>query len=195
MSYRVVGEFESALCAYTGAKYAVAVNSCSSALLIACAYHLRNQRINVSLPKRTYASVPMAVIHAGGIPIFEHYDWNGSYRLWPLPVFDSARRFTSGMFLDGSFQCVSFQTSKILGLEQGGAVLHDDSQADDWLRRARFDGRLNASEKAPKQVGWHCYMNPSTAAIGLQRLSCLPLHNPDQCGSEAFEDLSRLGIW
>lgn len=88
---------------------------------------------------------------------------------------------------------MSFQTSKILGIEQGGAILHDNKIADEWFRRARFDGRLSALEKVPQQLGFHCYMNPSTASLGIQRLSCLPKDNPDQVVE--FPDLSKLDIW
>ncbi len=59
-----------------------------------------------------------------------------------------------------------------------------------WLH-----GRLNAAEKMPKQIGYHAYMNPTTAALGLQRLACLPKDNEDLGGFELFDDLSTLGIW
>jgi pseudaminic acid cytidylyltransferase len=45
--------------------------------------------------------------------------------------------------------CVSFHWSKTLGeFRQGGAILHDNEEADAWLRRARFDGRTEGV--APK---------------------------------------------
>ncbi len=162
------------------------------AILIACSFFLK---IIVTVPSRTYASIPQSVLHAGHRIAFSDIGWRGEYRLEPLPVWDSARRFTSGMYRPGQMQCISFQTSKILGLEQGGAILLDNPEAAEWLRRARFDGRLNASEKLPRQIGWHVYLNPSTAALGLQRLACLPKHNEDQAGSEDFPDLSVLDIW
>lgn len=190
--YQVVRDFEAALCEYTGARYAVAVNSCSSAILLSCAGF---PETTVQVPNNTYCSVPNSVMLAWHNVEFVHMEWSGAYQLNPLPVWDSARRFTGSMYRAGQFQCVSFQTSKILGLEQGGAILHDNQEADSWLRRARFDGRLDASEKLPRQRGWHCYMNPSTAALGLQRLACLPRDNPDQCGWESFADLSELDLW
>ncbi len=197
MSYAVVNAFEQAISIYTGAKGVVATNSCSSALLIALDWQRfkLGTRAGIAIPSRTYCSVPNAITQAGFDVEFLDIEWKGEYPLHPFNIWDSARRFTAGMFRPGQIQCVSFQTSKILGLEQGGAVLHDDPEADEWLRRQRFDGRLDASEKLPKQVGRHCYMNPSTAALGLQRLACLPKHNPDNGGSEMFEDLSNLGIW
>lgn len=210
MSYKVVEEFEAALSEYTGAPYVVTTNSCSMALMLAISWFYEKDRYfgttdysyereygypRVFFPSRTYCSAPMAAIHAGYHVLFDTGEWSGEYRINPLPVYDSARRFTSDMYRKGEFQCISFQTSKILGIEQGGAILHDFTEADEWFRRARFDGRLNASEKLPKQIGYHCYMNPSTAAIGLQKLACLPRDNPDNGGSYMFDDLSQLDIW
>ncbi len=206
MSYQVVKEFEAALSVYTGAPHVVTTNSCSSALLLALSYFKKFDEYHgmgeyekmyawprVYFPRHTYCSAPMSAMHAGFHINWDEREWRGEYQINPLPVWDSARRFTSGMYREGQMQCVSFQTSKILGLEQGGAILLDDVGADEWLRRARFDGRLDASEKLPKQVGFHVYMNPSTAALGLQRLACLPRHNEDQVVE--FEDLSKLDIW
>lgn len=195
MSYKVVEDFELALSEYTGAPYVVTTNSCSMALQLSIKWALNPLWTDVAIPSRTYCSVPHAVFHAGSVPVFQDKEWVGEYRLDPLNVWDSARRFTRWMYRPRRIQCISFQTSKILGLEQGGAILHDNPEADEWFRRARFDGRLNASEKLPKMRGWHCYMNPSTAALGLQRLGCLPDRNPDNGGSYMFDDLSKLDIW
>ena len=52
-------------------------------------------RTLVSIPKRTYASVPQEVLNAGHRINWIVNDWRGEYQLWPLPVWDSARRFTS----------------------------------------------------------------------------------------------------
>jgi len=39
-AFKVVRDFEQALCDYTGAKYAVTTTSCTMALLLACKWHL-----------------------------------------------------------------------------------------------------------------------------------------------------------
>jgi dTDP-4-amino-4,6-dideoxygalactose transaminase len=192
--FSVVKQFEDEVAKYTGAPYCVAVNSCTMALLLACAYHKVGE---VSLPKFTYNGVPMSVIHAGGRVTFRDEDWTGEYQLTPYPIWDSARRFTSGMYRVGnSMQCVSFHWSKILGIQQGGAILHDDSKADQWLRKARFDGRTEGV--APKDdtftLGYHCYMSPEIAAEGLVRLSFLPQHNADLPRSD-YPDLSLQPIF
>lgn len=233
--YRVVKQFEAALCDYTGAPYAVAVNSCTMALLLACRWFIKDatargrreelpgdegriypvyenrmsqtrialgRRCDVEIPRRTYVSVPMSIIHAGGRPTFRDEEWSGAYQLKPLPVWDSARRFWSGMYwakFDGTphIECVSFHASKILGDTQGGAILHADPAADIWLRKARFDGRTEGI--APIDdifdvIGWHCMMTPDVAARLLVKLQFLPKINYDLPNSN-YPDLSQMAIF
>ena len=191
--HNVTRDFEKALCEYTGAPYAVAVNSCTMALLLACKYVGVEE---VTIPKRTYVSVPMSIKLAGGKVKFENRRWRGAYQLKPYPIWDSARRFTSGMF-KGGFWCVSFHASKILGVEQGGAILHDSKDADYWLRRLRFDGRSEGI--APKDdnfpvIGYHCYLSPSVAAQGILKLYSLPKRNAD-LKNDPYPDLSKIEIF
>jgi hypothetical protein len=80
-AFSVVKQFEDEVAKYTGAPYCVAVNSCTMALLLACAYHKVGE---VSLPKLTYNGVPMSVIHAGGRVTFRDEDWQGEYQLSPI---------------------------------------------------------------------------------------------------------------
>ena len=194
--YRVTVDFEAALCEYTGAPFAVAVNSCTAALMLACQWHHRHDklsyRITVEIPSRTYPSVPMAIIHAGGRVAFRDERWRGEYQLKPFPVWDCARRFTWNMYVPQRFQCVSFSTTKILGIEQGGAILHDDEEADLWFRRMRFDGRTPGVDQLDDlydMVGHHCIMLPSTAAALTLKLYHLPRHNEDMPEVE-YPDLS-----
>lgn len=215
--HQVTKDFERALCEYTGAPYAVAVNSCTMALLLAVAWHLRDDIMAgrgrgdwshlpcVEIPKRTYVSVPMSIIHAGGRPTFRDEVWQGAYQLKPLPVWDSARLLTSQMFERFTSQvvhgltmvCVSFHASKTLADTQGGAILLDDYEADQWLRRARFDGR---TEGVPpnmdnfQQIGWHCYISPDVSTRLLWQLSVLPKHN-EPLPNDEYPDLSLLPIF
>lgn len=197
--HQVTKEFEAALCAYTGAKFAVTTTSCTQAILMACAYWRntypwRNSAGPVVMPSLSYVGVPAAIRNAKWMVSFVQVNWQGEYQLDPLPVWDSARRFTSGMYRPGQMQCVSFHWSKTLGLSQGGAILHDNEEADGWLRRARFDGRtegVNPKEDQVQYPSWHCYLSPEIAAHGLMKLSMLPLHNADLPRSD-YPDLSTL---
>lgn len=192
--YTTVRNFEAELCRYTGAKYAVAVGSCTMALLLACKYLKVD---NVTIPKRSYLSVPMSIIHAGGQVSFEDVEWSGQYQLKPYPIIDSARRFTSNMYHEGTFTCVSFHWSKVLSIGQGGAILHDNKEADDWFRRMRFDGRKEGVAPNHDEItmlGYHCYMSPRDAAEGISRLSLIKENNPD-LPNDPYPDLSTISIF
>jgi dTDP-4-amino-4,6-dideoxygalactose transaminase len=196
--FRVVRQFEQSLCNYTGAKFAVTTTSCTSALLLALLWFKRRcPALWVEIPRRTYVGVGMSVLNSGHEISFRDEAWEGEYQILPYPLWDSARRLTSGMFREGAMQCLSFHWSKHLGVQQGGCILHDDPDADDFLRRARFDGRREGV--APNNdcfdvLGHHCYMAPETAAAGLMRLSLLPQHNADLPNSD-YSDLSLAPIF
>jgi len=152
-------------------------------------------------------------MHAGGRPTFRDEDWRGWYQLKPLPIWDSARWLTSEMYNTtkaphgdrllprGTMLCLSFHWSKTLGLGQGGAILHDNEEADHWLRQARFDGRIEGVSPAEQQdlygfkvLGFHCYMSPETAAQGLVRLRNLPRHN-EPLPNDPYPDLSKMALF
>jgi dTDP-4-amino-4,6-dideoxygalactose transaminase len=194
--FTVVRDFERAICAYTGAPYCVTVTSCTAALFLACMWKNVKAGPPILLPKLTYVGVAQSIVNAGGRMVFIDEDWEGEYELVPFSILDAARRFTSGMYRPGTLQCVSFHVAKILGIGQGGAILHDDPQADEWLRRARFDGRREGVHPKDDDFirGWHLYMSPDTAAQGLWRLACLPQHNADLPRSD-YSDLSKSKIF
>lgn len=214
--FNVVRDFELALAEYTGARDAVAVSSCTMALLLAVAYHLdwdRRARLGmpsvamrkpeIQIPARTYVGVPMSIMHAGGRPVFRDEEWSGAYQLSPLPVWDAARRMRRNMFhetargTEGAMVCVSFHWTKTLGIQQGGAILLDSTEPLDWLRRARFDGRREGvppSMDSFDMLGWHCYMSPEIAAAGLVRLAALPDDNPD-LPNDNYPDLSQAEVF
>lgn len=220
--FAVVREFELAVARYTGAPYCVSVNSCTMALLLAVAWHIQNWgtkhfpmphlEFDIEIPRRTYIGVPYAIREAGGWPVFRDEKWRGMYQLSPLPVWDSARWLTGGMYQQpdngprvalGSMQCLSFHWSKTLGIQQGGAILHDNPEADTWFRRARFDGRAEgispSKDTFPLARAWHAYMAPETAAAGLVRLALLPWHNeplPWGPGTTSdYPDLSQMACF
>lgn len=208
--FDVVRSFEKDLCEYTGAPYAVAVNSCTMALLLACAWwreeHHRHGVHQISLPKLTYVGVPYAVKEAGFDVGFREDDWQGEYLLEGSPIWDSARRFTAGMFgfrcsavghrvpaTGPRIQALSFHYSKILGHSQGGALVHNLPEADVWLRRARLDGRTEGvsarADTFNQRRAWHAYLSPDVAAALRWNLSTLPRHNADLPRSD-YADLS-----
>ena len=190
-AYGVVAEFEKRVAEYAGSKYAVAVDCCSNAIFLCCVY---KQVGCVTLPARTYVSVPMAVIHAGGSVEFEDIGWSGVYQLKPYPIWDGAKRFRRGMY-EGGLHCLSFHAKKHLNIGRGGMVLTDDEQAAKWLRKARYDGREGRPypEEYITTLGWHVYMQPEQAARGLMLLDVLPDDLPDQL--EDYPDLREQPVF
>jgi dTDP-4-amino-4,6-dideoxygalactose transaminase len=174
--YEVTERFESALCGYTGSKYAVCLDNMSNALFLSLYYenHIKKSiHGKVGIPSRTYPSVPCEVIHAGLSVDFypvEGKTLKGAYRLLGTNVWDSALRFTSDMYIKGQHMCVSFTGPyKHFKLSKGGAILTDCIEAYLWFKRARYSGRRECSyhDDSFDMLGWNFYMMPELAARGL----------------------------
>jgi dTDP-4-amino-4,6-dideoxygalactose transaminase len=192
--YNVVRMFEEEIARYTGSPYAVSVDSCTNATFLCCKY------LNVKeviMPKRTYLSIPMSVIHAGGTVKFKDIEWSGIYSLDPYPIYDSAKRLTSNMYIEGSYMCLSFHIKKLLGIGKGGMILTDNEDAVEWFKRARYEGR---SEKFYKNddidmLGWNMYMTPQQASHGLALLQNYPEHVKDMGEENGYRDLTEFSIF
>jgi len=206
-AHKITEDFEKKLCEYTGSKYAVAVDNQSNALFLALYYEGINGE-KISIPSRTYPSVPCEIIHAGGIVEFEPSageTLKGAYRLKPTNVWDSALRFTSNMYIPGTHMCVSFTGPyKHLKLSKGGAILTDDESAYKWFKKARFSGRAECSYHDDNfddnpVIGWNFYMMPEISARGLLMMSQFydidgnPLHNQDL--ELKYPDLSKFDVY
>jgi dTDP-4-amino-4,6-dideoxygalactose transaminase len=193
----VVDAFEAKIAAYAGSKYAVAVDSCTSALFL-CLKRLDAKGV-VTIPSRTYLSVPEAIIHAGCTPRFEQVQWTGAYRLEPYPIIDSSTRFTVGMYLSGTYQCLSFHHRKTLAIVKGGMILTDDEEAAEWFKLAAYEGRPRRlpydAMVEPVVCGWNMYMPPEQAARGIFLFEQLPRQNEDCGGSWKYPDISQYKIW
>lgn len=190
--YKVVPSFESAIANYAGSKYAIAVDTGTMALFLCCRYL---QVDVVSIPRRTYVSVPCAIVHAGGVVNFDDRNWSGEYELTPYPIIDSACRFKRGMYQSGTYRCLSFQYKKHLPIGRGGMILCDDNESAEWFRLARFHGRheVPLSVDIPAFVGWHAYMEPERAARGLSLLQNIGDDPPDLCFE--YPDLKSFNIY
>jgi dTDP-4-amino-4,6-dideoxygalactose transaminase len=171
--YDVTRAFEEKVAHYTGAPYCVAIDNESNALFLALMYK-GVQGKEIIIPNRTYMSVPCEIIHAGGKVVFSHVNGNtitGAYILGGTNVWDSALRFTAGMYIPGSYMCCSFTGPyKHLKLGKGGCILTDNEDAYKWFKIARFSGREECSYHDQKEfgLGWNFYMLPEIATKGLR---------------------------
>jgi dTDP-4-amino-4,6-dideoxygalactose transaminase len=75
------------------------------------------------------------------------------------------------MYEAGQMQCVSFTGQyKHLKLGKGGAILLDNKEAYEWMKKMRNSGRNECSYHVDSitVVGRNCYMHPSVALLGRQ---------------------------
>tara|TARA_R110001583_G_scaffold41369_6_gene131699 strand:- start:34 stop:690 length:657 start_codon:yes stop_codon:yes gene_type:complete len=192
----VVKIFEEKIANYAGSKYAIALDNCTDAIFL-CLKYLKAEG-KVTIPSRTFCSVPMTIKHAGCQVEFEDLDWEGVYQLNPYPIFDSATRFTKGMYISGSFQCLSFHLKKVLKIGKGGMILTDDKDAYEWFYTASKMGRH--IENLYKDdyfdiLGWNMFMPPEQAARGIMLFEELPEQNDDVGGSWRYHSLEKYEIF
>ena len=175
--YQITDDFEKELGKYTGAPYVVTLDNMSNALFLALYYEknitkaIKDEKI--SIPNRTYPSVPCEIIHAGLKVDFtpvEGKTIKGAYQLIGSNIWDSALSFTADMYKSGSHMCVSFTGPyKHFKLSKGGAILTDSLDAYHWFKRARYSGRRECSyhDDNLDMIGWNFYMMPELATRGL----------------------------
>lgn len=188
----IVESFENMVAKYAGSKYAVATDNCTNSIFLCLKY--LNASGEIEVPKQTYLSVPQAIIHAGCIPKFIDLEWMGTYHLNPYPVIDSATRFTKGMYIQDTYQCLSFHIRKILPIAKGGMILTNDVKAYEWFKFAEYEGRDRRvpHDQMPEPTinGWNMYMPPEQAARGIELFLGLSDHNKDCGGSYKYKDIS-----
>jgi dTDP-4-amino-4,6-dideoxygalactose transaminase len=202
--YKITEDFEKALSDYTGAPYVVTIDNASNALFLALMYeNIKNQEITI--PSRTYPSVPCEIIHAGGKVKFKKIEGRsikGAYQLEPTKVWDSALRFTANMYISNTHMCISFTGPyKHFKLSKGGAILTDDHDAYLWFKRARYSGRRECSyhDDNLDMLGWNFYLMPELSARGLLLMNQfyssqgVPVENEDL--ELVYPDLSKFEIY
>lgn len=193
----VVDAFEAKVAAYAGSRYAVALDSCTNAMFLCLKYLGASGEITI--PEKTYLSVPGLIIHAGCKPQFADIEWSGAYPLSPYPVIDGATRFTKGMYEPGTFHCLSFHIRKIVPIGKGGMILTDDEEARDWFDLAVYEGRNRRIDHDSIDdisiLGWNMYMPPEQAARGIELFDRTAETNDDTGGSWKYADISGYSAW
>ena len=207
--YKITDDFEKELSDYTGAPYVITVDNQSNALFLSL-YYEKNIKKSISgdtitIPSRTYPSVPCEIIHSGLKVNFypvEKKTIKGSYNLIGSNVWDSALSFTHNMYKPNTYMCISFTGPyKHFKLSKGGAILTDDYDAYLWFRRARYSGRRECSyhDDYFDMLGWNFYMIPELATRGLllikqfYNVDGTPKHNEDI--ELPYPDLSKFEIY
>jgi len=196
----IIDLFEKKVANFAGAKYGVAVDSCTHGLFLTFKWFKDKVKTNIDtliLPKNTFVSVPMQALHVGFKVVFKDIEWSGSYEISPLEVFDGAARWREGMF-QGKFYVISFQYKKRVPIGRGGMILTDDLQAANWFRKVSYDSRdltKASTEQDVDELGYHFYMTPEDAARGILLMDKINRVNNDSASYLDYNDLSKMKLF
>lgn len=193
----VIEIFENEVAKFAGSKYGVAVDNCTNGLFLCLKY--LNYKGEITIPSRTYVSVPMAIINAGCKVKFEDIEWSGVYQLKPTKIYDGATRWTEGMYkAKRGFQVISFQLKKRIPIGKGGMILTNNRSAVNWFKMMRYEGRHNEIKYEEDEfglIGYNMYMTPEDAARGLILMKHTPKKNEDTGGSTSCIDLTNQKVF
>lgn len=195
----IVDIWERKVADYWGAKYAVTVDCCSHAIFLSLQYLKHKGEVdfmeNITIPKHTYVSVPMQILHAGLHVRFKDVEWMGYYSLEPTRVIDAAVTWEEHGYVEGSLMCLSFQIKKAVPVGKMGVILTDDEDAFNWLKLASYDGRdLTTPYDSPKHVkmiGWHMYATPEDCARAILLMDQVG-DKGKYLGSDHYPDVSQM---
>lgn len=197
MSFDVVKEFEKEIASFFGSPYAVAVDCCTHGIELCLRYQQVKQ---ITVPKRTYLSVPMLANKLNIDLKWKDESWRDYYYIGDTNVIDAAVLWKKDSYIPQTFMCVSFQFRKHLSLGRGGIILTDDKEAARILKMMSYDGRDNSSNKPWVEqnintMGYHYYMTPETAQKGLVKLPEAIKSIPRQWEITDWPDLTQMEIF
>ncbi len=191
MSFDKVIQFENKISKFFGSKYAVATDSCTHAIELC----IRLKKIKkIIVPKRTYASIPMLAKKLNLKLAFDDIHWNDYYYLRDTNIIDAAVLWKKNSYISGTLMCLSFQYQKHLNLGRGGMILLDNSYEYKSLVRMSYDGRERGipwRNQNIKYIGYHYYLTPEAAEMGLKIFEKVKNKKPKQWTSLDYPDLSK----
>jgi len=194
MGWEVVKQFENEVATFFGARFGIACDSCTHGLELCLRYTNEN---TIQSPTRTYVSVPMLADKLGIERVWRDFPWRTFYNITPR-IYDAAVLWKAGSYIPNSFMCVSFQFQKHLSLGRGGMILCDDWHAAFVLAKMVYDGREPGVPWRVQNIdtiGYHYYMTPETAALGLEKLPAAIANEPRKWSHGDYPDLREMKIF
>jgi dTDP-4-amino-4,6-dideoxygalactose transaminase len=194
MSFQVIADFEKEIAKFFGAPYAVAVDCCTHGIEL-CLRHKKVQ--NILVPKHTYLSVPMLSDKLGISMEWTDEKWQDYYYLTDN-IIDAAVLWKPDSYVPGTYMSVSFQFRKHLSLGRGGMILFDNQEDYDILKKMSYDGRNPDDPWAVqniKTIGYHYYMTPETAQMGLDKLPEAINREPNRWVYTDWPDLTTMDVF
>ena len=194
MNFNTVTEFENQIAKFFGAPYAVAVDSCTHGVELCLRY---THADHIIVPKNTYLSIPFLANKLWIDLLWKNEDWVDYYYLTEN-VIDAAVLWKSNSYVSGTFMNLSFQYQKHLSLGRGGMILLDNEHDAIQLKKMSYDGRLPNipwREQNIETYGYHYYMTPETAQLGLDKLDTAINTQPKQWTTKDWPDLTKMEIF
>lgn len=194
MSFEIIKEFEESVADFFGSKYAVAVDSCTHGVELCLRYTKSNK---IKVPKHTYLSIPFLSEKLKIKLEWKDEDWVDYYYLTDK-IIDAAVLWKENSYIPNTMMCVSFQYQKHLSLGRGGIILLDNEEDALILKKMSYDGRLPNipwREQNIDCVGYHYYMTPETAKLGLEKLPLAIETQPRQWSINDWPDLTDMTIF
>jgi len=195
MGFESIKIFEDKIANFFGSKYAVATDCCTHALELCLRY---SHAEKVSVPRHTYISVPFLASKLSLGLEWRDENWKDYYYLEGTNIIDAAVLWRKDSYIPNTFMCISFQFRKHLSLGRGGIILTDNREAANVLKKMSYDGRLPDipwRQQDIKTIGYHYYMTPETAKIGLDKLEHAINTPPRQWTIEDWPDVSKMKVF
>lgn len=194
MSFDIITKFEKEIASFFNAPYAVAIDSCTHGVEICLRY---NNVKKIIVPKHTYLSIPFLSEKLNIEREWKDENWIDYYYLTDN-IIDAAVLWKPNSYIPGTFMNISFQYRKHLALGRGGVILTDNKEAAINLKKMSYDGRLPDipwRDQNIKSIGYHYYMTPETAQLGLDKLQTAIDTPPLQWTIEDWPDLTEMDIF
>lgn len=194
INFEIIDEFESKIADFFGSPFAIAVDSCTHGIELAIRY---TNTKKIYCPKRTYLSVPFLSQKLNIDLEWKDENWVDYYYLTD-DIIDAAVLWKPNSYIPKTFMGISFQYQKHLSLGRGGILLLDDEIAAKQIKKMSYDGRLPNipwREQNIDTFGYHYYMTPETAKLGLEKFDSAVKTEPRKWTVNDWPDLTTMEIF
>lgn len=194
MSFEIIGEFEKRIANFFGAPYALAIDSCTHGIELCLRY---TNATKIVCPKQTYLSIPFLANKLKIELEWKDENWLDYYYLTEN-IIDAAVLWKANSYIPNTFMGISFQYQKHLALGRGGVILTDNKEAAEQLKKMSYDGRIPLIPWRNQNIqtyGYHYYMTPETAQLGLDKIDSAIVSVPRQWVLEDWPDLTQMKVF
>lgn len=190
-----VEQFEKLVAEYYNAPYAVATDCCTHAIELCLRL---TEPVYVKCPSHTYLSIPMTFRKLKLQWDFTDEQWQDHYTITNTNIIDAAVYWKKNGYIRNTLMCLSFQYKKHLSLGRGGMILTDNKETALQLKKMSYDGRLPNvpwAEQNIDMMGYHYYMTPETAEMGIEKFKTASINEPKQWSYKDYPDLTTMKVF